>query len=480
MLVRSLLLNMFYIWQIINKSTTKMKRIALLIATIAVISCQEKIPADYALVSGTILNKKGAEIIIMNQSESSKKVITVAEDGKFKDTLRFETGAYYLIDGKQNAQIYLDNGSDILVEFDAADFKNTITFSGEGAGTSNYLLYKAKKTIELVGDQKEFYALEEASYKAKLVEIKTNSEDLINTTEGVSEEYKAKEVRNINYEYLSKLDIFERYHAHYAQKPEFKVSEGFLKELEGLTFDNEEDFIFSNNYENLVSSHYRKQVGDIVKAELVSEDIAYMKAINTNSSEVIKNTLLYNAAKYEITYTNDVASYYKEFIAGSTNEENNAKITESYNKLKTVAKGNISPIFEGYENYKGGTTSLADLKGKYVYVDVWATWCGPCKREIPFLKEVEKKYHGKNIEFVSISVDAEKDHDKWKKMVEEKELEGVQLFADKSWNSDFVQGYLIKGIPCFILIDPAGNIVSANAPNPSDEKLIELFNELKI
>ncbi|WP_372795616.1 TlpA family protein disulfide reductase, partial [Lutibacter sp.] len=149
--------------------------------------------------------------------------------------------------------------------------------------------------------------------------------------------------------------------------------------------------------------------------------------------------------------------------------------------LKTIlGKGMESPKFVDYENFKGGTTSLDDLKGKYVYVDVWATWCGPCKAEIPFLKEVEKAYHDKNIEFVSISVDVAKDHDKWKEMVEEKELGGIQIFANSDWKSEFVQAYKINGIPRFILIDPAGNIVSADAPRPSSEGLIALFNELKI
>lgn len=149
--------------------------------------------------------------------------------------------------------------------------------------------------------------------------------------------------------------------------------------------------------------------------------------------------------------------------------------------------GSPSPVFENYENHKGGSTSLSDLKGKYVYVDVWATWCGPCKREIPSLKELESKYHGKNIEFVSISVDDarrsgsdEKAYESWKTMVSEENLTGIQLFADKAWQSDFVQAYQINGIPRFILIDPAGNIVSADAPRPSSTKLIELFNELKI
>ena len=155
---------------------------------------------------------------------------------------------------------------------------------------------------------------------------------------------------------------------------------------------------------------------------------------------------------------------------------------------KEFPKGMPSPDFENYENHKGGMTSLSDFKGKYVYVDVWATWCGPCKREIPSLKKVEKQYHGKDIAFVSISVDAPKRHDgsadkayaAWKKMVTEKELGGVQLIADKDYESDFMKGYKVRGIPRFILIDPDGNIVSPDAPRPSNPKLIELFDSLNI
>ena len=136
-----------------------------------------------------------------------------------------------------------------------------------------------------------------------------------------------------------------------------------------------------------------------------------------------------------------------------------------------------SPGFD-FENHKGGKTSLESLKGKFVYIDVWATWCGPCIAEIPALKEVEKEYHGKNIEFVSISIDDKKDHEKWKKMVADKELKGIQLFADNNWESDFVKKYAIDGIPRFILIDTEGKIVNADAPRPSDAKLKELLKEV--
>lgn len=143
------------------------------------------------------------------------------------------------------------------------------------------------------------------------------------------------------------------------------------------------------------------------------------------------------------------------------------------------APGKPSPQFSNYENYKGGTTSLVDLKGKYVYLDIWATWCGPCKKEIPFLKELEGKYHGKNIEFVSISIDRLNKHEAWKNMVKNEALTGVQLFAGE--DQSFMQEYQITGIPRFILVDPQGNIVNANAPRPSSGSVIEgLFTSLGI
>ncbi len=155
---------------------------------------------------------------------------------------------------------------------------------------------------------------------------------------------------------------------------------------------------------------------------------------------------------------------------------------------RDLPKGSVSPTFAEYENFNGEKTSLSDLKGKYVYVDVWATWCGPCKAEIPSLKKVEKMYHGKNIAFVSVSIDDDRSHggswekanEDWKKMVEEKELGGIQLFAPKGWKSDFVREYKINGIPRFILIDPDGNVVTPSAPRPSSDALIKLFDEENI
>lgn len=145
-----------------------------------------------------------------------------------------------------------------------------------------------------------------------------------------------------------------------------------------------------------------------------------------------------------------------------------------------LSPGMPSPEFTDYLNYKGGKNSLADYKGKYVYFDVWATWCVPCIYEMPFMKEIEKEYEGKNIHFIGLSIDRQKDEDKWRKMIVEKELMGTQLLADNEIDSKFIRDYYIQGIPRFILLDPEGNIVSYDAPRPSEPRLKDLFNSLEI
>ena len=175
-------------------------------------------------------------------------------------------------------------------------------------------------------------------------------------------------------------------------------------------------------------------------------------------------------------------------MVGKSDEQLFAYVDSNYQKnhasLVNLGKGKSSPVFTNYENFAGGTTSLGDLKGKFVYIDIWATWCGPCKREIPSLKLLEEEYHGKNIEFVSISVDnidgRRGSHDSWLKMVKDEELGGTQLFADNDFRSEFIQAYNINSIPRFILIDPKGNIVDADVLRPSDPNLKTYFTELGI
>jgi len=161
-------------------------------------------------------------------------------------------------------------------------------------------------------------------------------------------------------------------------------------------------------------------------------------------------------------------------------------ITSKIALREAFPKGNVSPTFENYETTTGQKMALNDLKGKYVYMDIWATWCGPCIVEIPHLKALEQNYHDKNIKFVSVSVDDGRGYKGdavaakagWKKMVIDKSLSGTQLIADDGFRSDFIRAYQINSIPRFILIDPDGKIVSGDAPRPSNPILKDLLNGL--
>ncbi|MBD0830541.1 TlpA family protein disulfide reductase [Aestuariibaculum sp. TT11] len=131
-----------------------------------------------------------------------------------------------------------------------------------------------------------------------------------------------------------------------------------------------------------------------------------------------------------------------------------------------------------YEDINGKPVSFTDFKGKYVYIDIWATWCGPCKKQIPYLKELEHQYEGKDIVFVSISVDKMADKQKWKDFVKSEDLGGVQLMADKDFASGITKNYEVNAIPRFLLFDKAGKIISTDAMRPSNPLLKEQLDEL--
>lgn len=455
------------------------KIICLVVAALTLVSWNEKEP-DYALISGVITHKK-ADWKIVSKDQSFSQTLKIDAQGKFSDTLRVKEGIYFLYDGTNFAQIYIENGSAIVVNADSNDFNKTVKFSGKGSEATNYLSAKTETEGKLTGDQKTFYTQEETAFKTKAKEIKTSLETVLDGVKGISDGYKTKEKRNLNYSYLTKLDNYEKYHEYFATKPGFKVSQGFLSELDELSFENAEDFNFSEDYKKLILSHYTKEGEKISKSASIPEDAALLQALGSISNTNIKNNLLFSSAELGITLTTDLKAYYNAFMNASTNEENKKVITQSYNKLLIVNKGQLSPQFVKYENNAGGATSLADLKGKYVYIDVWATWCGPCMAELPFLKKMEEKYEGKNISFVSISVDKASAHDKWKKMIVDKKLGGIQLIADKDFDSQFIKDYSIMAIPRFILLDPAGNIISSNAARPAEEdKILKLFTELGI
>ncbi|MHB1147446.1 MAG: redoxin family protein [Lutibacter sp.] len=336
-----------------------MKKIILLFAVIAIISCKSE-PKEYVTLSGK-LKTPGLEKITV-QGRGFSKDITVNSDGTFSDTLKVTDGVHAISNGGDRITLFLKNGYDLNLEFKGEKLSDGVLFKGEGATTNNFMENKRAFYMSDNANPKSYFVLDQAAFDAKLS----------------------------------------------AAKSELKGYKDQAKDLDSI--------------------------------------INVMDARND------------------------------EMFFGYI-ESNYATMHETLTRL---GKGKASPVFANYENFKGGKTSLTDLKGKFVYIDVWATWCAPCKAEIPALKALEKEYMGKNIQFVSISVDKPEAYETWKKMVATEQLGGIQLYADNNFESQFILDYGINAIPRFILIDGEGNIADADAPRPSDPKIKELFAELGI
>ena len=145
-------------------------------------------------------------------------------------------------------------------------------------------------------------------------------------------------------------------------------------------------------------------------------------------------------------------------------EEMEAKLADT--------KTGVPAVSFSYPDVNGKTVSLKDLKGKVVLVDLWATWCGPCRAEEPYWEKLNEEYAGKPIAFVGISVDSDKD--KWLTYMKEKNAKGLQLHSGV--DNVLSKAYKVTGIPRYILIDKTGNLITADSPRPSDPKLKELLD----
>lgn len=458
-----------------------MKKIILILGLIICFSCDKKVEnkVDYAIVSGTIANKTGV-VTINSFDRTFSEPLEFSSDGSFVDTLSADKNSYVIFDGTNPVFIHVQPGYNFNVSYDVKDFENTLKFSGNGADVNTYLLEKNKNEKALLGNRFETYKLDETAYKTKFKAIKASSDSLLETFKTIPDNFKTLEKRDLNYNYLARLNEYEAYRRYVTKDNSFTASDDFLKELKDFDYLIEEDYFFSENYKMLVTSHFRKEAEKLAKKDAIAIDIAFLKIMSKIPNENIKNNLLFVFASNGISHSKDIETFYKLYSENSTNKENDALVKVQYEKLTALSKGKPSPVFVNYRNHSGGTTSSEDLKGKYTYIDVWATWCGPCIKEIPSLKKIEKEFHNNNIQFVSISIDKEKDFNKWQTMINTKALSGIQLFADSDWSSKFVKDYQIQGIPRFILIDPNGNIVNANAPRPSDPALTDLFKKLNI
>ncbi len=190
----------------------------------------------------------------------------------------------------------------------------------------------------------------------------------------------------------------------------------------------------------------------------------------------VVNTVGYNY----FTFGDDSGDYhaffenYKRF-AGSENADIPKKYESKIAAWDKTHSGVPAPDIT-LNDKEGNTIQLSDLKGKFTYIDVWATWCGPCKKEIPFMEKTVERFKGNDkVQFISISVD--EDVKAWKAMIEKDQPQWPQYNVNGETAKKFMADWGITGIPRFIMIDKNGNIFAADASRPSEENTAQTIEE---
>lgn len=212
-------------------------------------------------------------------------------------------------------------------------------------------------------------------------------------------------------------------------------------------------------------------------------DLQVIEQIAKNYRNNIREIRLYNKLEQAIQYCpsfEDLAAYKQKlpiYISSLKNSGDRKKLDSLLfsmeGNLAATQVGKPAPSFTAYDSI-GRSYSLRDYKGKVVYLDLWASWCVPCREEIPYLKLLTEKYkNDSNIVFVSIAV--LDDLTKWKKALITDKPTWTQLF-DKTRKVQ--NAYAANAVPKFILINKNGDIVSFDAPKPSSVSEVEtMINE---
>tara|TARA_B100000401_G_scaffold388210_1_gene293273 strand:+ start:110 stop:1366 length:1257 start_codon:yes stop_codon:yes gene_type:complete len=378
-------------------------------------------------ISGQIINPVLDNVKF--ESTDSTFTVELTKEGKFTFSFSTDSSLYLNLSHGEYTSMYVKPGDKIDLSLNTNEFDESINY--KGSEESNFLARKYLINEEYKFYSKNFYLGSIEEYKLDLSNYKSSIFQSVNSISDTNF------INDQNNEINSTINYF------IDSKEKFMISNEA----------NIREFLFEKN---LINEKYNWWA---------IEDTMDIDSFNEIISEY-ENTIKLLIKKL----VNDDESNSKQLEI--LKDEMDSKIERKLSIINKPQNGE-SYIDFTYENTSGESVSLSSFKGSLVYVDVWATWCGPCKAEIPYLKSLEQDYHEQNIVFLSVSVDTNKD--KWLKMVEEEALGGVQLWAD-GW-SQITKDYAIFGIPRFMLFSEDGKVISNDAPRPSNEDIRELFDK---
>ncbi len=437
-----------------------------------VIACQKN---NVVTLSGNVSGKADQPVLITDYKISDYSDTVKVDNGKFRQTLIVDKPVFKSLRyGKFNKELFLAPGYKLLVNFNAEKFDSTFRFEGKGA-VENSLLDSLNKNDRY--NWRYIYS-QPAETSAKIVD----------STLIIQKSRFDKLVKSMNpdaafVEYAGKMLDFEA--------AMIKSIVGLQKNVKDSTYYSFLDSINLEEGKYLDIMPYRNLLlySISIKTDRVLDK---MDSVSRNSKEASRNAMLSVLDKIKdkdvreyMTFTmihNDlrysgVSNFEKSKAYFEKHVTDSAYIREfqkTYALKLLLSPGKPAPDFT-CADADSNFVSLKDLKGKLVYIDFWATWCGPCQQEAPHYQKLQKEYKGKEITFVSISIDEDKGS--WLKFLEKEKPECVSLIANNGWNADVAKAYQVQGIPTFVLIDKDGKIITCSAPRPSSPDIRKTLDE---
>lgn len=205
--------------------------------------------------------------------------------------------------------------------------------------------------------------------------------------------------------------------------------------------------------------------------DMTEYGLATMQAISARVTNAkVRHALLDDCAYDVLLYGKDYADidrFWKPYceMAGSDSSLIH-KYAYMVEAIKNTKRGMMAPEFF-FTDREGKVHSSKEFLGKLVYIDCWATWCGPCCREIPYLEKRVAEYKGhEKVRFVSISMDSNRDA--WLRKLDKDQPQWEQYIVDKAQDAALSKSFGISGIPRFILLQADGTIADSDAFRPSD------------
>ena len=257
--------------------------------------------------------------------------------------------------------------------------------------------------------------------------------------------------------------------------PVYSFKNGIQGEIGELILSPDSEVVVSMNDNNIFES-----IDYSGSFELENDFLAFSKKQQNQLSEMVKQGIENDALATKISDKKVLIA--KEGNTLKITDSINTYVVDKYNQFSnTLKKKNIKYLYKAslvdslgnnflFKDIKGNDIDLANYKGKFVYIDVWATWCKPCKEEYVFLKKLEKYFSNTDkLEIISISLD--RDHEKWKNYIIDNATEGTQLYSgDKT---DFGKFYDIGALPRFIFLNPEGKIINPDEIRPSNPETLK-------